>query len=122
MGATRFGSPKQRQKRAPVLGRESYRYQKFISDVAGQDIKSHEGDPEPATRQVRNWLSNFPTMAETFIPSPKRIVDRYKLFREELLELCRRSRLDPDVLGRCGCPDGRHASQDRPSLLPQRRP
>jgi hypothetical protein len=98
MGAARFGSPKQRKKRALILDREPYRYQKFISDIAGQNIKSHDGDPELAIRQVRNWLSNSPTMAETLIPGPKRVVDRYKLFREELPELCRRSHLDPDDL------------------------
>lgn len=98
LGATRFGSPKQRRKRALILDREPYRYQKFISDIAGQDIKSHDGDPELAIRQVRNWLSNSPTMADILIPGPRRIVERYWLFREELPELCRRVRLDPDDL------------------------
>lgn len=98
LGATRFGSPKQKRKRALILDQESYRYQKFISDIAGQDIKSHEGDPELAIRQVRNWLSSSPTMADILIPGPGRIVARYRLFRDELPELCRRVRLDPDDL------------------------
>ncbi|CAN5894288.1 hypothetical protein BH18ACT11_BH18ACT11_14110 [soil metagenome] len=97
MGATRFGSTKQKRKRTLILDREPYRYQKFISDIAGQDIKSHDDDPDLAMRQVRNWLSNSPTMAETIIPSATRIVDRYTLFREELPELCRRSHLDPET-------------------------
>ncbi|HSK85717.1 MAG TPA: hypothetical protein VK902_20270 [Rubrobacter sp.] len=96
MGATRFGSPKQRRKRALILDRQPY--QKFISDIAGQDIKSHDDDPDLAIRQVRNWLSNSPTMSETIIPSANRIVERYTLFREELPKLCRRSHLDPDDL------------------------
>lgn len=98
LGATRFGSPKQQRKRALILDQEPYRYQKFISDIAGQDIKSHDGDPELAIRQVRNWLSSSPTMADVLIPGPRRIVERYWLFCDELPELCRRVRLDPDDL------------------------
>jgi hypothetical protein len=98
LGATRFGSPKQRRKRSLILDREPYRYQKFISDIAGQDIKSHDNDPETAIRQVRNWLSNSPTMADVLIPGARRMVERYGLFRQELPELCRRSQLDPDDL------------------------
>lgn len=81
-----------------ILDRESYRYQKFISDIAGQDIKSHDGDPELAIKRVRNWLRSSPTVAEIMIPGPGRIVERYHLFRNELPELGRRVRLDPDDL------------------------
>ena len=98
LGATRFGSPKQKSKRSLVLDREPYRYQKFISDIAGQDIKSHGGDPELAIRRVRDWLRNSPAISDLSIPGPRRIVERYQLFREELPELCRRSHLDPDDL------------------------
>ncbi len=98
LGATRFGSPKQQRKHSLILDREPYHYQKFISDIAGQDIKSHDGDPEIAIRQVRNWLSSSPTMADVLIPGARRMVERYGLFQEELPELCRRSQLDPDDL------------------------
>ena len=98
LGATRFGSPKQKSKRALILDRESYRYQKFISDIAGQDIKSHDGEPEIAIRRVRDWLRNSPAISGLSIPGPQRIVERYRLFREELPELCRRSHLDPNDL------------------------
>lgn len=97
-GGTRFGSPRQQRKRTLILDREPYRYQKFISDIAGQDIKSHDGDPKLAIRQVRNWLSSSPTMADVMVPGPGRIVERYQLFRDELPELCRRVRLNPDGL------------------------
>ncbi len=98
LGATRFGSPKQKNKRSLILDREPYRYQKFISDIAGQDIKSHDGDPEVAIRRVRDWLRNSPTISGLSIPGSQRIIERYRLFREELPELCRRSHLDPDDL------------------------
>jgi len=98
LGATRFGSPKQQRKRSLILDREPYRYQKYISDIAGQDIKSHNSDPEAAIKLVRDWLRNSPTMTGLIIPGSQRITERYGLFREELPELCRRSRLDPDDL------------------------
>lgn len=43
LGAQRFGSGKHREKNCLVLDREPYRYQKFISDIAGQDIAAHGG-------------------------------------------------------------------------------
>lgn len=42
LGAKRFGSAKQRKKKCLVLDRERYRFQKFCSDIAGQDIKSQQ--------------------------------------------------------------------------------
>lgn len=45
LGATRYGTTKQRRKSCLILDREQYRYQKFCSDIAGQDPKTHEGEP-----------------------------------------------------------------------------
>lgn len=98
LGATRFGSPKQKKKRSLILDRDPYRYQKFVSDIAGQDIKAHNGDPDLAMRHVRDWLRNSPIVSGFSIPGPQRIVERHHLFLEELPELCRRSHLDPDDL------------------------
>src|SRR5689334_11199778 len=39
LGAKRYGAPPQNRKRALVLDVEPYRYQRFISDIAGQDIR-----------------------------------------------------------------------------------
>ena len=44
LGAKRFGGTDQRSKKALVLDREPYRYQTFISDIAGKDIHAHGGD------------------------------------------------------------------------------
>lgn len=38
LGAAKFGRGRQREKRCLILDRERYRYQKYISDIAGQDI------------------------------------------------------------------------------------
>ena len=41
----RLGDEENRQKRCLVLDVEPYRFQKFISDLAGMDITDHGGDP-----------------------------------------------------------------------------
>ena len=39
LGAKKFGDKVQKRKNILILDKEKYRYQKFISDIAGQDIK-----------------------------------------------------------------------------------
>lgn len=43
LGAREFGVGRQKLKRALILDTERYRFQRFCSDIAGQDIKAHEG-------------------------------------------------------------------------------
>jgi hypothetical protein len=52
------GNIEQKQKVVLVLDREPYRYQKFLSDIAGQDIKSHSADPAKLIASVPAWLQN----------------------------------------------------------------
>jgi hypothetical protein len=49
---------RQARKVVLVLDRDRYRYQRFLSDIAGQDIQSHDGRPEVLIPRVRNWLQN----------------------------------------------------------------
>jgi hypothetical protein len=52
-------------KRRPslILDTERYRYQQFISDIAGQDIRAHAGDPLRAITHIRDWLNTlFPSV------------------------------------------------------------
>ena len=56
LGAKRFGAEPQKQKRCLILDRERYRFQKFCSDIAGQDIEAHDGRVELLVRKVRDWL------------------------------------------------------------------
>jgi hypothetical protein len=58
MGFRHSGSVRQKQKAVLVLDREPYRYQRFLSDIAGQDIRSHGGSPDELIRQVRHWLQS----------------------------------------------------------------
>ena len=61
LGAARYGNPKQRTKRCIVLDREKFRYQSYLSDLGGQDIRDHNDDPTRAIGAVRNWSTSSPT-------------------------------------------------------------
>ncbi len=95
-GCRRFGSKAQRNKISLVLDIEPYRYQKFISDIAGHDIRSHAGDPDQGITVVRNWLATASQRAN--IPGGAEVVKRYKRFRDDLPRLCQEASLQPDVL------------------------
>ena len=56
LAAKRFGVNRQKQKVVIILDKEKFRYQKFISDIAGQDISAHQNKPKNVVTIVRNWL------------------------------------------------------------------
>ena len=90
VGAARFGARDQRRKVCLVLDRERYRFQKFISDIAGQDIREHGDDPERAIAQLRAWLAALPR--KELLPGGAAIAGRYRECRSEL----------PDILAAMG--------------------
>jgi hypothetical protein len=97
LGAKRFGRAKHRLKSCLILDVESYRYQKFLSDIAGQDVAAHGGKVVTAIRRVRDWLSNaIPKSGR--IPGGKTIAARYGVFRLELPAMCASANLSLDEL------------------------
>ncbi|HEX6639904.1 MAG TPA: hypothetical protein VF215_02270 [Thermoanaerobaculia bacterium] len=97
LGAKRYGRAEQKRKTCLILDIERYRYQKFISDIAGQDISAHGGDANNAIRIVRDWLSNV-APASLRLPGGRAIASRYKRFRIELITFCDQLDLRPDEL------------------------
>jgi hypothetical protein len=97
LGAKEFGDAEQRTKRSLVLDRTAYRYQKFCSDIAGQDIEAHANKPAKAIELVRNWLSGPANERGSRIPSgtviASVIASRYGQFVTELPEWCERQKL-----------------------------
>jgi hypothetical protein len=81
LGCRRFGAANQRRKASLVLDREPYRYRAFISDISGQDIHAHHGDPGRALRAVRNWLATTHKVEE--LPSGAAVHERYRLFQAD---------------------------------------
>jgi len=97
LGAKRFGQAEQKLKTCLILDVEQYRYQKFISDIAGQDIAAHGGDALTAISHVRDWFSNT-TPKSVRIPGGNAIATRYVIFRQELPSTCKKIHLSIDEL------------------------
>ena len=96
LGAKRYGDARQQTKSCKILDTERFRYQRFCSDIAGQDITAHGGDPELAIKAIRDWLrANKPAIS---IPSGSRVARRYRQFQYDLPKLCESLRLDFDEL------------------------
>ena len=80
------------------MDREAYRYQKFCSDIAGQDVNAHAGDPLAVIPVVRNWLRAATHEQGVIIPGGVRMAERYQVFTEDMPEMCEELHLEPSDL------------------------
>lgn len=97
LGAKAFGPRRQRRKAAIILDGERYRFQRFISDIAGQDIRAHSGLAREAVCRVRDFLSIHLAPVGS-LPGGEYIAARFELFAEDLPRACSRARLHRDNL------------------------
>jgi len=79
-----------------VLDKDKYRYQKFISDLGGMDIKEHNDEEKSAIKCVRDWLVT--SSSRKTIPSTKIIFERLQKFKNDLPDICTMLKKDPDDL------------------------
>lgn len=91
-GARRFGNKVQREKNALIFDSERNRYQQFISDLSGVDIKAHQNSPAAAIRNLAEWLST--ASKRTTIPGYKIIMTEYTAFEKGLPLIVERLGLD----------------------------
>lgn len=96
IGCRVYGSNQARKKKCLVLDSDPYRYKSFLSDISGQDIRSHHNSPAIAINLVRHWL-RVVTKRES-IPGPIAINERFARFTSGLPVLCDESSLDRDDL------------------------
>lgn len=96
LGAKRFGDKAQKRKRCLVLDTEPYRYQKFMSDIAGQDIEAHAGDASRLVDKVRGFLNNAKGGAP--LPSGAAVFEAYERFQGELPDICAKLAIEPGKL------------------------
>ena len=85
------GVRQQARKVTLVLDRERHRYQKFLSDIAGQDIRTHGGKPGALIREVRNWLQ---AQTERQLPGAKFVAELYAKFTASAPKLLRTARMN----------------------------
>ena len=96
MAAKRFGDDGLRAKKVLILDTEQYRYQKYLSDIAGQDIRAHHDDPDHVLRIVRDWLRS--ASKRSTIPGDAKIREHYVAFAQALPDMCAEAGLDRKAL------------------------
>lgn len=96
LGAKKYDAKKGKSKVCLILDREEYRYQAFISDIGGQDIKCHSNDHNMVIPIIRDWLRK--SSGRLTIAGGAAIQSRYQLFTTELPDLCSVLMLEPDNL------------------------
>jgi hypothetical protein len=83
LAAKSFGVGRQKRKVALIFDSSGYRYRDALSDISGQDIASHEGAPEKAIREVRDWLDTC-RGGTISLPGGEHIISQYAKFCQEL--------------------------------------
>jgi hypothetical protein len=92
IGAAKYGRGNQKHKSILILDKEPYRYQKFMSDIAGQDIRVHANDEKKLISHVRNWLSSGSKQRN--LPGGADIYGRYQGYKADLPALCQSARIE----------------------------
>jgi hypothetical protein len=96
LGAHRFGGKKHSRKKSLIFDREGHRYQSFISDIAGQDIHSHDSSLGSLIEQISTWLLD---QAQDYgIPGGRAIAAEFNRFRIDLPAIAAAKRLQPEEL------------------------
>lgn len=96
LAAKKFGNKEQKKKRCIIFDRQPYRYQKFISDISGQDIHSHDGTIAKLIAEISSWL-RFEVL-DPNVPGGHAITQEFIAFGKTLPGICRAKKLKPDEL------------------------
>jgi hypothetical protein len=95
LGAKFLGEGDQQKKACLVFDEKPYRYQMYLSDVAGQDIAWHDNSPKNLICRLRDWLAS---VAPGHLPSGSIVWDHYETFQGELRERCAQHKQRPEEL------------------------
>lgn len=96
LAAKRFGNKRQRGKSCVIFDREPFRYQKFISDISGQDIHAHHGKLPKLLDEFTRWLQVAAN--DHRIPGGKQTLAKYKAFKSLIPQLAKEVHKKPAEL------------------------
>lgn len=96
LGAKSYGNQEHKQKRCIVFDREPYRFQRYISDIAGQDIHAHQGSEEKLIEELAAWLRD--QSRDPHVPGGRAIAAEYLIFKAMLPSICKARHLAPEEL------------------------
>jgi len=87
LAAKHFGREEHDRKVSKVFESTQHTYEKFISDIKGQDISAHNNSPRTIVVMIRDWLSaNSPKKQ---LPGGHAVWKDYESFRRGLPKQCR---------------------------------
>ncbi len=92
LGAARLGGPRQQRKGGLILDVKKFRYQKYLSDIAGQDIRAHANKPATAIGVIREWL-NAQGGGNLVLPGKTALLTHYRRFQKSLPLMLKEFRL-----------------------------
>jgi len=98
IGAKEYGNGRLKTKNILIFDSDKYRYQRFLSDIAGQDISSHGKSASEAIGKIRHWLNaNRPIAAQPLIGAAT-LRKKYDEFQAALPAICDKIALDESDL------------------------
>lgn len=84
-GANEYGAAKHKKKNAIIFDTYKFRYQKFISDLNGVDIKAHYNEPRNIIKSIRDWLVS--ASGRKYLPGGTVLLSEYRKFEKSLPRL-----------------------------------
>lgn len=96
IGCKKMAGKKYANRPILVMEKNAYTSQKCLSDIAGQDLRAHQGSATRVTNIVRTWLSQ--QSKRTGIPGHVRIQNAFQQFSNELPDLCQAAGLEYDEI------------------------
>jgi hypothetical protein len=92
LGAKWFGAGSQSSKKTLIFDIDLVRYQSTISDIAGQDIHSHNGEAARLIRELANWLRD--DARDPNVPGGKAIAAEFERFADDLPRIAAAKQLE----------------------------
>lgn len=93
LGAKKYGVVKHRSKSCIIFDREPHRFQRYISDIAGQDIHAHGGDRRTLIIELATWLRR--QSRDRNVPGGVAIAAEFDAFTAVLPQILNERGLDP---------------------------
>jgi len=74
VGCQSFGPGALKDKVCLIFDNKQYEYHKYMSDIGGQDIKMHKGEPEELIKKLWEWLV---VILNEQLPSPNNLWNKF---------------------------------------------
>jgi len=92
LGCKKLGGAKYSRRPMLILEKEAFTYQKCLSDIAGQDLRPHDGSTDKVITAVRDWFRQETGKADT--PGQRTITEAFQKFSNQLPDICLAAGLD----------------------------